>query len=253
MTQGDYKNQVVWIIGASSGIGLALAQELSARGAVLALSARRKDELEKLKLSLGDQHKVFALDVTNSDNTIRTAQAIRAAFGDINRVIFMSAAYAPMKINSLNIAVVKEIIDVNLTGAFNVVHAVIPILQAQKDKSQIALCGSVASYIGLPGGQPYSATKAGVVNLAESLYAECGKIIDVKLISPGFVRTPLTDKNDFQMPMIITPEQAAKNIADGLLTSRFEIHFPKKFTLFLKALRFLPYVLALRLTGKIKT
>lgn len=253
MSKQSYKDQIVWIIGASSGIGSALARELAARGATLALSSRRKDELENLKAVLGAQHKVFALDVTDPETTLRTAQAIRAAFGRIDRIVFLAAAYAPMKIDALDLAVAKVIIDVNLTGAFNIVHATLPILKTQKPKGQLTLCGSVAGYIGLPGGQPYSATKAAIINLAESLNAECKDTIDIKLISPGFVRTPLTDKNDFNMPMIIEPEQAAKEIADGLLSSRFEIHFPKKFTTFLKILRILPHALSLRLTRNIKT
>lgn len=247
----SYQHQIVWIIGASSGIGSALARELCARGATLALSARRKDELEKLKETLGEQHKVFMLDTTDAAMTQRTAQAIRAAFGRIDRIIFLAAAYAPMKIDALDIAVTADIVNTNVTGAFNVVHAVLPILKTQKAKGQLALCASVAGYIGLPGGQPYSATKAAIINLAESLHAESNNAIDIKLINPGFVRTPLTDKNDFQMPAIIEPEQAAREIADGLLSRRFEIHFPGKFTVFLKAVRLLPYALSLRLTRKI--
>ena len=249
----SYQNQIVWIIGASSGIGSALVRELSMRGATLALSARRKDELEKLKSDLGERHKIFPLDIKEVETTLRTGQAIRAAFGRIDRVIFLAAAYVPMKIDVLDLTVAKDIIDINLTGAFNLVHAVLPILKSQNTKSQLALCGSVAGYIGLPGGQPYSATKAAIINLAESLHAECKDSIDIKLISPGFVRTPLTNKNNFQMPMIIEPEQAAREIADGLLSHRFEIHFPKKFTLFIKLLRLLPYTLLLRLIRNIKT
>lgn len=253
MSKQNYKNQIVWIIGASSGIGSALARELNARGAILALSARRKDELDKLHAELGGNHKVFLLDTTNADMTLRAAQAIRASFAQIDKVIFLAAAYAPMRLDGLDIAVTKGIVDVNLTGAFNLIHAVLPILQTQKSKSQLALCGSVAGYIGLPCGQPYSATKAAIINMAESLRAECKDSIDVKLISPGFVRTPMTDKNDFDMPMIIEPEQAAKEIADGLLSRRFEIHFPKKFTVLLKILRLLPYALSLRITQNFKT
>jgi short-subunit dehydrogenase len=248
-----YQNQIVWIIGASSGIGSALARELSSRGAVLALSARRVDELEKLKSELGDRHKVFALDTTDAEKTLRTAQAVRAAFGRIDRVVFLAAAYAPMNLDALDIAVAKGVVDVNLTGAFNLVHAVLPILRTQETRGQLALCGSVAGYIGLPGGQPYSATKAAIINLAESLHAELKDSVDIKLISPGFVRTPLTDKNDFKMPMIIEAEQAAQEIAEGLLSRRFEIHFPRMFTTFLKLLRLLPYPLSLLLTRKIKT
>lgn len=253
MTRKNYENQIVWIIGASSGIGAALAAELSGRRAVLALSSRRKDDLEKLKASLGGQHKVFPLDVTDAEITVRTAQAIQAAFGRIDRVIFLAATYVPMRLDALDPAVSKGIVDINVTGAFNVVHAALPVLKNQNGKPQIALCGSVAGYIGLPGGQPYSATKAAIINFAESLKSECGDALDVRLISPGFVRTPLTDKNDFKMPMIIEPQQAAKEIADGLLTSNFEIHFPKKFTIFLKILRLLPYTLSLRITKKFQT
>lgn len=247
----SYQNQIVWIIGASSGIGLALARELSARGAILALSARRQDELTKLSEELGERTSVFALDITDATITLRTAQAIRAAFGRIDRIIFLAAAYAPMKIDALDILATKGIVDINLTGAFNLVHAVLPILKSQSSKGQLALCGSVAGYLGLPGGQPYSATKAAIINLAESLHAECNKTIDIKLICPGFVRTPLTDKNTFSMPAIIEPEQAAQAIAQGLLSRGFEVHFPKKLTLSLKLLRWLPYTLSLYITSKL--
>ncbi len=245
----SFKGHIVWIIGASSGIGRALAVEIAAGGAILALSARRKEELEVLRSELGQQHMIYPLDVTDSDLTFRTAQAIRAGLGRIDRVIFMSASYTPMQLDALNMQVSKHMLDVNLFGALGVVNAVLPIMKEQKS-GQIALCGSVAGYVGLPGGQPYSATKAAIINLAETLRAECPKSIDVKLISPGFVRTPLTDKNDFSMPMIITPEAAAKAIASGLQSKAFEIHFPKKFTLLLKFLRLLPYSLALPLIRK---
>jgi len=246
----SFKNEIIWIIGASSGIGRALAVELASQGATLALSARRLSELEALKAEIGNQHLVFPLDVADTDLTIRTAHAIHAANGRIDRVIFMSAAYTPMQLDALDMLVTRNMIEVNVLGAFNVVHAALPLLKTQPS-GQIALCGSVAGYTGLAGGQPYSATKAAVMNLAESLHSECPKSIDVKLISPGFVQTPLTDKNDFTMPMIITPEVAAKAIAAGLLSRGFEIHFPKKFTLLLKFLRLLPYSIALRIARKL--
>jgi short-subunit dehydrogenase len=250
MTKLAFRDEVIWIIGASSGIGKSLAIELATTGARVVISARRKNELEQLKAELAGTPMVFPLDVTDSDMTTRTAQAIRAAAGRIDRVVFMSAAYTPMKLSALDLTITRNMIEVNLLGAFHVVHAVLPILKEQ-EHGQIALCGSVAGYVGLPNSQPYSATKAAVANLAETLYAECSDTIDVKLISPGFVRTPLTDKNDFTMPMIITPEQAAKEIAKGLRSNAFEIHFPKRFTLFLKLLRWLPYSILLRITKNI--
>lgn len=247
MNHTAYHNEVIWIIGASSGIGAALASELAARGAHLALSARRKEPLETLKQSLGAGHKIFVLDVVDAGLVSRTAQAIRAAYGRIDRIVFLAAAYTPMQLDELDLVVTRQIVEVNLTGAFHIVHAVLPILKEQQN-GQIALCGSVAGYTGLPGGQPYSATKAGIINLAESLRAELPATIDVKLISPGFVKSELTDKNNFKMPMIISAESAAQNIADGLLKNSFEIHFPKTFTFWLKCLRILPYGLAFKIT-----
>jgi short-subunit dehydrogenase len=252
MNNESYQDQIIWIIGASSGIGRALAIELAERGANLALSARRHDELETLKAQLGDHHSVFPLDVTDGAMIAQTAEAIVAAQGRLDRVIFMSAAYTPMQLDQLDLTLTKQTIEVNLLGAFNLIHAVLPLLKKQ-NAGQMALCGSVAGYVGLPDGQPYSATKAAVINLAESLRGECPRSIDIKLISPGFVRTPLTDKNNFPMPMIITPERAAKAIAQGLLTTRFEIHFPKRFTLILKLLEILPYAVKLWITRRMKS
>jgi short-subunit dehydrogenase len=252
MKNESYQGQIVWIIGASSGIGRALAIELAGRGTILALSARRRDELEILKSQLGDHHSVFPLDVTDGAMIEQTAEAIVAAQGRLDRVIFMSAAYTPMQLDHLDLTLTKQTIEVNLLGAFNVIHAILPLLKKQ-NAGQMALCGSVAGYVGLPDGQPYSATKAAIINLAESLRGECPRNIDIKLISPGFVRTPLTDKNNFTMPMIITPERAANAIAQGLLTKRFEIHFPKRFTLILKLLDILPYAVKLWITRRMKS
>jgi short-subunit dehydrogenase len=250
MKKQDYNDKIIWIIGASSGIGESLAKELSSRGGILAISARRMNALEKLKNSLeGQQHKIFTLDVADLKSVISTAQEIYLEFGRIDSIIFLAAAYMPMQLDTLDINITRQMIEVNLLGAFNIIHSVLPILK-QQSHGQIALCGSVAGYIGLPGGQPYSATKAGIINLAESLHAELPKTIDVKLISPGFVRTALTDKNDFDMPMIIEPAQAAIAIADGLLEQGFEVHFPKRFTCWIKLLQLLPYRLALKITSK---
>lgn len=247
MTAQNYKDEVIWIIGASSGIGHALALELAAAGAKLMLSARRKNLLDELQAEIGAQHMVFPLDVADTAMTARTAQAIVDANGRIDRVIFMSAAYTPMSSDTPDMTVIKNIIDVNLMGAFNVVHAVLPLMKAQKF-GQIALCGSVAGYVGLPNGQPYCATKAAIISLAESLRVECDGIVDIKLISPGFVKTPLTDRNSFPMPMMISAERAAQAIAKGLRAKSFEIHFPKTFTFLLKFLELLPYPLKFMIT-----
>jgi short-subunit dehydrogenase len=242
-----YNNKLIWIIGASSGIGEALSKELALRGSTIFLSARRAQELEKLKRSLsGSGHEIFPLDVCDAEAVIKNANTIHAQFGRIDSIIFLAAAYKPMRLEMLDISDVRQIIETNLLSAFYLLHAVIPLLKTQP-YGQIALCGSVAGYIGLPGGQPYSATKAAIINLAESLRSELPQTIDVKIINPGFVKTGLTAKNNFEMPMIITPEKAAMFIADGLLRKDFEIHFPRKFTLLLKLIKILPYRLSTKI------
>lgn len=229
-----YTDKNIWIIGASSGIGRALATELASQGATLALSARSEDKLNALNEELGGTHTVLPLDVADDKAMVKAAQSLP----HIDSAIFMAAIYNPAPLSRLDIQSAHQMVNINLNGAFNTVHAVLPILKAQ-GHGQLVLCGSVAGYRGLPNGQPYSATKAAVINLAESLRAE-EHDLDIKVINPGFVRTPLTDKNDFKMPMIIEPEEAAKIIARELQTGRFEIHFPKRFTFFVKLLRLLP-------------
>lgn len=147
---------------------------------------------------------------------------------------------------------VKKVVEVNLLSAFNLTELVLPWLIEQK-KGQFVICASVAGYRGLPTGQPYGATKAALINLAESIYCEMQLThpeVDIKVINPGFVKTPLTDKNDFKMPMIITTEKAAEAIAKGLLSSKFEIRFPFIFTSIMKLLEIIPYRLYFWLVKK---
>lgn len=228
----------VWIIGASSGIGRALAKELARRGARLLLSSRSDDELKRLRDEIGEQHFVFPVDVRDLGDVINACEEAQENLNRIDSVVHLAALYEPTRLTSMDIESVRRLVDVNLMGAFNVIHAVLPVFKRQ-GYGQLLLCGSVAGYRGLPNGQPYSATKAAIINLTESLKVE-NPALDIKLINPGFVRTPLTDKNDFKMPMI-EPEQAARAIADGMLKKNFEIHFPKRFTLLMKFLRSLPY------------
>ena len=244
----NYTDKNIWIIGASSGIGRALAVELSRRGATLALSARSEGKLQSLNEELGGGHIVLPFDVSNTYSYEQAAQELERKFTRIDSTLFLAALYSPNSLEAMDIDEAKAMVDVNLNGALNTIHCVLPILKKQKG-GQLALCGSVAGYRGLPNGQPYSATKAAVINLAESLKAEHSEF-DIKVINPGFVRTPLTDKNDFKMPMMIEPEQAAEIIAKELLTSRFEIHFPKGFTFFLKFIALLPSRLYFKIAPK---
>jgi|MDSW01.1.fsa_nt_gb short-subunit dehydrogenase len=244
-----FQGKNVWIIGASSGIGYALAKELSKRGANLILSARSTDKLEYLNNEMEGHHHICPLDVSDIRSVQQAFHYIQKQLGHIDSAINLAALYDPGRLDNMDIEKTRQLVNVNLMGCFNIVYTILPTFIMQ-EHGQFVLCGSVAGFRGLPKGQPYSATKAAVINLAESLKAE-NPNFDIKLINPGFVRTPLTDKNDFDMPMMIEPEQAAKAIAEGLLKSRFEIHFPKKFTIWMKVLRILPNSLYLKIARKL--
>lgn len=248
----SFKGKYIWIIGASSGIGYALAEKLSREGACLALSARSEDELKALQVKLpkpqpprheesspaSTDHIVCPIDVSDHKALARTASEISARFPRIDSIIHLAAIYKPTSFAEMQLEDAHKLIDININGTLNLIKAVLPILNSQ-GSGQLALTGSVAGYCGLPNGQPYSATKAAIINMTESLRAEQPKL-DIKLICPGFVKTPMTDENPFPMPFIIEPEQAASEIADGLLSSRFEIHFPKRLTILMKLLKRAP-------------
>lgn len=241
------KGELIWIIGASSGIGRALAVELAGRGATLALSSRSIDKLGDLTLKLSAGHTFHAVDVVN-------VAALKKVIDDLprlpDRVIYMAGQYEPGPLIKMDPYRAAQIVAVNLTGALNLVALILPLL-VKRGHGQIALTASVAGYRGLPNAQPYGSTKAALINLAQSLDLETrGTGIDVKLINPGFVRTEMTAKNDFTMPMIIEADEAARAIADGLVGPSFEIHFPKKFTWIMKILSWLPRVLYRRIVPR---
>jgi short-subunit dehydrogenase len=249
----EQRADAIWIIGASSGIGRALAVAYAARGAVLVLSSRDESALSALNEELGGRHHVIACDVADMSSVQRAVESVRQAGLELKRVLFMAAVYTPGTIRQMESQTMSAMVDVNLKGAFHVVEAVLPFLQAQQGvRAQLALCGSVAGYRGLPKSQPYGALKAAIINLAESLRAEEGDWLDVRLINPGFVQTPMTDKNRFTMPARITPEAAAQAIVRGLDGGSFELHFPKRFTLFIKCLKWLPDTLYFLLARQLR-
>jgi NAD(P)-dependent dehydrogenase (short-subunit alcohol dehydrogenase family) len=163
-------------------------------------------------------------------------------------VLALAAVYDPGPFAEIGHDSARQIVEVNLLGSFNVAQVAPRVLRRG---GHLALFGSVAGYVGLPRGQLYSATKAAIINLAESLRVEYAPDVQVRLVCPGFVRTRLTDKNDFEMPGLLSPEEAARAIADGLAGDRFEVHFPRSFTWKIKLLQTLPYPLALRLTSRL--
>ena len=241
------RSERIWLIGASEGIGEALARAYAARGDALILSARTVERLHALADTLPGSHDVLPLDIGDSQSMGQAQLAMRA-MGPVDRVINMAALYDPGQVEELDNQRAADIVQVNLMGAFMVARTALSVL---RPAGQLALCGSVAGYFGLPQGQIYSATKAGVTNLAESLRIELSGRFDVRLLSPGFVDTRLTQKNAFAMPGLMTPENAAQAIVRGLDRRPFEVHFPRRLTLPLKLLRILPYALAFPLTRRL--
>ncbi len=242
------KTKKTWIIGASAGIGEALAEKLAARGEVLCLSARNQDALEALKGKIDSNnqvgHLVSPCDVADIKQIQHSFEMLKQEWGHIDRVIFMAGLYNPTSIEDIALDDIDKILHVNLHAPFYLLHTILPTMKAYAmetgGKPQIVLCASVAGYRGLPNAQPYGASKAGLINMAQSLRCEMGDLMDIKVINPGFVETRLTDKNNFDMPMKITVDQAATAIVKDLDKNIFEIDFPKKFTLLMKLVSVLP-------------
>ena len=230
----------IWIIGATTGIGKSLAELFASQGHNLAISGRNVKRLDELISSLPNSNHISApMDVCKVSQIQKASKTIFSQWSKVDQVIFLAGIYQPMKINELDLKLVKDIIETNLIGAINLTNVILDDLISMGNV-QFSFCASVAGYRGLPNSQPYGASKAGLINFVQSLNVEHGKEVDIRLINPGFVKTRLTDKNQFEMPMIITADQAAIYIDKGLNSKKFEVHFPKKFSLILKLLNLLP-------------
>ena len=240
----------LWITGASSGIGKAVAEKFAKEGWKVAVSARRVELLEKL--AVHENISSFPLDVTNSENCKTTFKQILQKFNNIDICFFCSGTYDPKKEQELNLEQNKFVMDVNYFGTLNCVKAVEQYFKKRKD-GHISIVSSIAGYRGLPNSSGYGPTKAALTNFAESIYFDFKKYnVRVSVVSPGFIKTPLTDKNKFSMPFLRSAEFAADKVFDGLVKSNsFEVHFPKQLTITLKFLRILPYKLYLFLVDKL--
>jgi NAD(P)-dependent dehydrogenase (short-subunit alcohol dehydrogenase family) len=243
----DWRGLRVWLVGASSGIGAATAAALQARGAQVLVSARSAGALDAFVA----QHtgatdgsrltpQAWPLDVTDAPAVARTAQAILQQ-GPLDLVLYCAGHYREMRATDMDMADLKRHMDINYTGALHVVHAVLPSLIAQ-GRGHVSLISSVAGFRGLPKSLAYGPTKAALTHLAETLYMDLEPLgVGVSVVHPGFVQTPLTAQNEFTMPALITPDQAAQAMINGWASGAFDIHYPKRFTRWMKLLRVLPY------------
>ena len=245
------KNQKkLWITGAISGIGKAVAEKFAKEGWQVAVSARRKEILDDMAKNYNISS--YPLDVVNKENCKNIFQEIISEFGEIHLCIFCSGTYDPKKEKEINVEQSKFVMDVNYFGVLNCVKAVEKYFKDKKN-GHISIVSSIAGYRGLPNSSGYGPSKAALNNFAESIYFDFKKYsVRVSVISPGFIKTPLTDKNDFPMPFLRSVEFAAEKIYTGLTKSNsFEIHFPKQLTLLLKFLRLLPHKIYLFLIYKL--
>ena len=244
------EKKIIWITGASSGIGKALAIKFAEKGWTVAASARRESLLQELN-KINQNIYSFPLDVTEIENCKLVANKIIEKFGGIDICVFGTGMHDPKSEKRFNLNKIREIMEVNYFGTMNSINSIYEYFSDKKN-GQISIISSVAGYRGLPAAGAYCASKAALTSYAESLNFDMQmKNVKVSLISPGFIKTPMTDQNDFPMPMIKSPEFAANEIFKGLTKKKsFEIHFPKAFTYFLKFLQILPSSIYFKLVSK---
>lgn len=251
----DWRGRRVWLIGASSGIGLALAEALSARGAYVIVSARPSAALDAFAKS-GPMRQAAPLDVTDQLACQQVAAEIGAA-GALDLVCYCAGYYQPMRADAMDLDIMLRHQRVNVEGALCVLAAIMPkfLQQAKEGKApHVSLVSSVAGLRGLPQSLAYGSTKAALINFAETLFLDLRpKGVGVSVVLPGFVATPMTAQNTFPMPALITPDQAAQAILRGWSRGTFAISFPKRFTFWMYALRWLParwyFALVHKVTG----
>ena len=230
----------IWITGASSGIGKALTIKFAKEGWQVAASARRENLLKELN-NINQNIFSFPLDITDSSNTKKVFDTILNEFKSIDICVFCTGIHDPKSEKKLNLEKIRKIMEVNFFGIINSINAVYDYFR-EKKSGHISMISSVAGYRGLPAAGAYCASKSALSSFAESLYFDMKRFnVRVSLINPGFIKTPMTDQNDFKMPMIKSPEFAANQIYIGLTKKKsFEIHFPKSFTYMMKFIKILP-------------
>mgnify|MGYP001188356278 CR=1 FL=1 len=232
--------KVIWITGGGTGIGKAVAIKFANKGWQVAISGRRENVLKEVEEN-NQNIKAFPLDVNDKEKCLEICNEIKQELGDIDICFFSTGTWDPKKEKEIDVEQIDRVFKVNFFGTLNCIKAVEDHFRNKK-KGIITIVSSIAGYKGLPNSTGYGPSKAALNNLAESLYFDFGRYgVRVCLVSPGFIKTPMTDKNDFKMPFLKTPEYSADKIYDGLINGNsFEIHFPKELTFILKFFQIIP-------------
>lgn len=239
----DWKGKRYWLVGASEGLGLALARLISGAGAEVVLSARDPDRLEAAVAAMPGRARAVPVDVADG----AAVRAAAAEAGPVDGVVYLAGVYWPMRAQDWNADHAEAMCDVNFTGCARVIGSVLPQMVA-RDAGHVVITGSLSGYRGLPGAVGYAASKAGVMVLAESLHADLrGTGVTVQLANPGFIRTRLTAKNEFRMPQVMEPEAAARAVFEHMCSDAFKTSFPSPFAWLFRGGQFLPDALWYRL------
>lgn len=232
----DWAGKTYWLIGASEGLGRALAKIMADEGVDLILSARSESRLQEVADELSRPARIVGVDVSDSESV----RAAAASIGPIDGVVFLAGVYWPMAATEWNADDAETMMDVNLMGAMRVLGATVPDM-VQRNAGHIVLTGSLSGFRGLPGAIGYSASKAGIMSLAETMKSDLKSTsVEVQLVNPGFIRTRLTDKNNFSMPFIMSPEDAARVMFEHMNSRKFKRSFPTLFSWIFRASQLMP-------------
>lgn len=232
----QWQGKKYWLVGASDGLGAALAHRMSAAGAHVVVSARSEDKLREVVSNLPNEGSFQTVDVSDDASVVAAAEAI----GQLDGVVFLAGVYWPFSAEEWDAEQANAMADINFTGLMRVMGRVVPQFVA-RDAGHVVVTGSLSGFRGLPGSIGYTASKAGTMSLAECMYADLRQTgVDVQVANPGFIKTQLTDKNDFKMPFIMTPEEAAEAMFAHMNTNRFKKSFPTLFSLVFRGSQLLP-------------
>ena len=247
-------SRLAWVTGAGHGIGRHVALELARRGWPVAITSRTASDLHRLADEIhanGGTAIVQAGDVTDADAMSRLVDTIESEHGPLDLAILNAGTYVRFGVEDFDIAAFEKQIDINVMGTVRCLGPVMKVMTGRR-AGRIGVVSSLTAYRGLPMASAYGASKAALTNMCEALHPELARFgVSISVIHPGFVRTPLTDRNDFPMPFLVEPDVAARCIVDGLERGRFEIAFPRRLAVLMKIGRLLPYGIYLRITRKI--